>query len=219
MANVKALECPKCGGPLDVEEEQRLTLCLHCGSRVRITYDGSGPARAELSEQVTTAVVEQAFLRDLTRRRKLLLREREGLEASAKKLRNREKRETTSQGFGLGCGCLTVIVGGFLFFLSPAIFGMMLKGEGLPSSAIYYGLAGGAILMVIGAVSMKRDIQNSQRGREGVRLKYDPEAFRLERELQAIEGRIANVDDGIEETRANIVRIDEQLVRGSGKSS
>ena len=47
---VEAIQCPKCGGPVRVEEGRDLMYCSHCGVGLRITTGLSGHATATLAD-------------------------------------------------------------------------------------------------------------------------------------------------------------------------
>ena len=56
--SVEAIQCPKCGGPLSVEEGRDSTYCSHCGAGLRITTGSSGHAMATLADiKVDTSVL------------------------------------------------------------------------------------------------------------------------------------------------------------------
>lgn len=48
--NVKALQCPKCGGPIPVTVGVLAIACCYCGSNLRVTRGASGEPVAVLSE-------------------------------------------------------------------------------------------------------------------------------------------------------------------------
>ena len=48
--SVEAIQCPKCGGPLSVEEGRDSMYCSHCGSSLRITTGSSGHPMATLAD-------------------------------------------------------------------------------------------------------------------------------------------------------------------------
>ncbi len=47
--SIEAIQCPKCGGPLSVEEGRDSMYCSHCGAGLRITTGSSGHAMATLA--------------------------------------------------------------------------------------------------------------------------------------------------------------------------
>lgn len=47
---VEAIQCPKCGGPLSVEEGRDSVYCSHCGAGLRIATGSSGHAMATLAD-------------------------------------------------------------------------------------------------------------------------------------------------------------------------
>ena len=48
--SVEAIQCPKCGGPLSVEEGRDSVYCSHCGAGLRIATGSSGHAMATLAD-------------------------------------------------------------------------------------------------------------------------------------------------------------------------
>ena len=48
--SVEAIQCPKCGGPVRVEEGQDSMYCSHCGAGLRIATGSSGHAMATLAD-------------------------------------------------------------------------------------------------------------------------------------------------------------------------
>jgi len=48
--SVEAIQCPKCGGPLSVEEGRDSMYCSHCGAGLRISTGSSGHPMATLAD-------------------------------------------------------------------------------------------------------------------------------------------------------------------------
>ena len=48
--SVESIQCPKCGGPLSVEEGRDSMYCSHCGASLRISTGSSGHAMATLAD-------------------------------------------------------------------------------------------------------------------------------------------------------------------------
>ena len=48
--SVEAIQCPKCGGPLTVEEGRDSVSCTHCGAGLKITTGSSGHPLATLAD-------------------------------------------------------------------------------------------------------------------------------------------------------------------------
>jgi len=61
----EAVNCPKCGAPLQFEQENAIVLCVYCGSRVVIKETKSGKYKVSLGKEADDLVTEQAFLRTL----------------------------------------------------------------------------------------------------------------------------------------------------------
>jgi len=61
----EAVNCPKCGGPLQFEHENAIVLCVYCGSRVIVKETRSGKIKVSLGKEADDLVTEQAFLHTL----------------------------------------------------------------------------------------------------------------------------------------------------------
>jgi ribosomal protein L7/L12 len=65
MYDLKALNCPNCGAPLDLESYTTLALCLHCRSRVILSRAESGGVTGRLDTNVADYATFQALLNAL----------------------------------------------------------------------------------------------------------------------------------------------------------
>lgn len=56
---LKALNCPNCAAPLQVEANQALTICLYCNSSIRLTYPGPNQAQPAADSTLPADTIEQ----------------------------------------------------------------------------------------------------------------------------------------------------------------
>lgn len=146
MAIVEAINCPKCGAPLEIEKGDLITICIYCESRVRVVFDSAARASGQLAQGALTP--EELYLINASLDRQLgrLRQQRTVLEGKLEGMRQLNKVELekaraankpSNSGVKTGAAililALIMTIGGFAggkTTLYVGVLGFMLLGIG-----------------------------------------------------------------------------------------
>lgn len=139
MALVEAINCPKCGAPLEIEKGDPITVCIYCESRVRVVFDSAARASGQLAQGALTPEEVYLINAGLDRQLVRLRQQRKELEGKLETLRQLNRVELEKAQAQYKPSNSGVVTGGAVLALGIV---MTIGGLAGGKSTVFIGVLG-----------------------------------------------------------------------------
>jgi hypothetical protein len=204
--SVESVQCPKCGGPVDVTPGREALHCTYCGAGLRITRGASGHAMATLDDikEDTSLLARDAMYRRLEADLLVLEQQHDKLQSEygQKKLQaDATQPSGSSEVVAIICGAILGELGGFAIFSSIAYNDIVVRWLLGPGIGLVVGIAVAVTLSKRAASSL-----SSRRARQRAQLIafYGPK-------VEEVLGRLVETKQCLVETKQRMEQIKSEM--------